>query len=85
MLKSQKHMLEEKQLISPNQLMQLKNSVEAIHRQFRDLSQSPRNGSNTIGTPLGTKSFKYPKPCLIKPIMVTPIKMNAASINVTIM
>ena len=34
------------------------------------------NGSKTIGTPLGTKSFKYPSPCFIKPIIVTPIKIN---------
>ena len=42
------------------------------------------NGSKIIGTPLGTKSFKYPKPCLIKPITVTPIKINAANVKVTI-
>ena len=37
MLRLQKRMLEEKQLISPDQLMQPKNSVEAIHRLFQDL------------------------------------------------
>ena len=42
------------------------------------------NGNKTIGTPLGTNNFKYPKPCLIKPIIVTPINMNAANTNVTI-
>jgi F-type H+-transporting ATPase subunit a len=42
-------------------------------------------GSNTAGTPLGTNNFKYPKPCLINPIIVTPIKIKAAKTNVTIM
>ena len=42
------------------------------------------NGNKTIGTPLGTNSFKYPKPCFIKPIIVTPIKINVASTKVTI-
>ena len=28
-------------------------------------------GSNIAGTPLGTNNFRYPKPCLIKPITVT--------------
>ena len=40
-------------------------------------------GSNTAGTPLGTNNFKYPNPCLINPITVTPININAASTNVT--
>tara|TARA_B100000674_G_C37422774_1_gene725830 strand:+ start:179 stop:523 length:345 start_codon:yes stop_codon:yes gene_type:complete len=43
------------------------------------------NGNKTIGTPLGTNNFKYPKPCLIKPIIVTPININAAKTKVTIM
>ena len=42
------------------------------------------NGNKTIGTPLGTNNFRYPMPCLINPIIVTPIKINAASTNVTI-
>ena len=42
------------------------------------------NGNKTIGTPLGTKSFKYPKPCFKKPIIVTPIKIKAARTKVTI-
>ena len=42
------------------------------------------NGNKTIGTPLGTNNFKYPRPCLIKPITVTPIKINAAKTKVTI-
>ena len=42
------------------------------------------NGNSIIGTPLGTKSFKYPNPCFIKPIIVTPIKINAAKTKVTI-
>ena len=36
-LKLQKHKLEEKQLRSPNQLKQPKNSVEAIHRLFHGI------------------------------------------------
>ena len=43
------------------------------------------SGSKTIGTPLGTNNLRYPKPCLINPIIVTPIKMNAANTKVTIM
>jgi ATP synthase subunit 6 len=43
------------------------------------------NGNKTIGTPLGTKSFKYPSPCLINPIIVTPININAANTKVTMM
>ena len=46
MLRLQKHMLEEKQPISPNQLVQPKNSVEAIHRLFQDLLQSLRKLSS---------------------------------------
>ena len=42
----QKHKLEEKQLRSPNQLKQPKNSVEAIHRLFQDLLQSLRKLSS---------------------------------------
>ena len=41
------------------------------------------SGNRTMGTPLGTNSFKYPTPCLIKPIMVTPMNINAAKTNVT--
>ena len=35
-------------------------------------------GKRIIGTPLGTKSSKYLNPCLIKPNIVTPIKIVAA-------
>ena len=43
------------------------------------------NGSNTIGTPLGTNNFRYPKPCLMNPMIVTQMKINAARTNVTMM
>ena len=42
------------------------------------------NGSNNVGTPLGTKSFKYPKPCFIKPMTVTATKIKIANSKVTI-
>ena len=38
-------------------------------------------GSKTIGTPLGTNIFKYLKPCIIKPNIVTPMKMNNANVK----
>ena len=38
-----------------------------------------------MGMPLGTKSSRYLIPCLIKPIIVTPMKTIAARTNVTIM
>ena len=38
MLRLQKHMPEEKQLVSPDLLKQPKNLVEAIHQLFQDLS-----------------------------------------------
>ncbi len=41
-------------------------------------------GKSTTGTPFGTKSSKYLKPCLINPIIVTPINTIAAKTNVTI-
>ena len=53
--------------------------------KYEIISITTIKGNSTIGTPLGTNSFKYPKPCFINPIIVTPIKMNAASIKVTIM
>jgi len=37
------------------------------------------NGSNKTGTPLGTKILRYPKPCFIKPIIVTAIKIKIAT------
>ena len=43
------------------------------------------NGSSTTGTPLGTNNLRYPKPCLINPTIVTPMKINAANTKVTIM
>ena len=46
--------------------------------KYEIISITTIKGSNTIGTPLGTNNFKYPNPCLIKPIIVTPIKINAA-------
>ena len=45
-LELQKHMLEEKQLVSPNQLVQPKNLVEAIHQLFQGLLQSPQKLSS---------------------------------------
>ena len=42
------------------------------------------NGNNTIGTPLGTNNLRYPRPCFIKPIIVTPTKIKAANTKVTI-
>ena len=36
-LRLRKHMLEEKQLVFPSQLMQPKNSVEAIHQLFHGI------------------------------------------------
>ena len=51
MLRLQRRMLEEKQLISPDQLMQPKNSVEAIHRLFQDLLQSLRKLSSSYDLP----------------------------------
>ena len=41
-------------------------------------------GNKTTGTPDGTNNLRYPKPCLINPIIVTPIKIKAASAKVTI-
>ena len=41
-------------------------------------------GNKTVGTPLGTKILKYLNPCLIKPIIVTAMKINNAIISVTI-
>jgi len=46
--------------------------------KYEIISITTIKGSNTTGTPLGTKSFKYPKPCLTKPIIVTPIKIKTA-------
>ena len=34
-----------------------------------------------MGTPLGTNSFKYPKPCFKNPIIVTAMNINKANIN----
>ena len=45
-LKLQKHMLEEKQLRSPNLLVQPKNSAEAIRQLFQGLLQNPRKLSS---------------------------------------
>ena len=42
-------------------------------------------GNKITGTPLGTNNLRYPKPCLINPTIVTPIKINAANTKVTIM
>ena len=42
-------------------------------------------GNKTIGTPLGTKIFKYLNPCITNPRIVTPINMNRAKVKVTIM
>ena len=41
-------------------------------------------GNKTTGTPLGTKIFKYLKPWITKPKIVTPIKINIANAKVTI-
>ena len=41
-------------------------------------------GSKTIGTPLGTKIFKYLNPCITNPSIVTPININKANVKVTI-
>ena len=35
--------------------------------------------------PDGTKNFRKPMPCFQKPMIVTPMKMNAASAKVTMM
>ena len=53
--------------------------------RYEIISITTINGNKTIGTPLGTKSFKYPSPCLINPIIVTPININAANTKVTMM
>ena len=53
--------------------------------KYEIISMTTINGNKTIGTPLGTNSFKYPNLCLIKPIIVTPIKINPAKTKVTIM
>ena len=52
--------------------------------KYEIISITTINGSKIIGTQLGTKSFRYPRPCLINPITVTPINMNDAKTNVTI-
>ena len=53
--------------------------------KYEIISITTINGNKTIGTPLGTKSFKYPSPCLINPIIVTPTNINAANTKVTMM
>ena len=53
--------------------------------KYEIISITTINGSNTIGTPLGTNNFRYQKPCLMNPMIVTPMKMNAARTNVTMM
>ena len=42
------------------------------------------NGNKTIGTPLGTNNLRYPSQCFINPIIVTPMNINDANTNVTI-
>ena len=51
--------------------------------KYEIISITTIKGSSTTGTPLGTNNFKYPNPCLIKPITVTHIKINAARTKVT--
>ena len=52
--------------------------------RYEIISITVIKGNNTAGTPLGTNIFKYLKPCLANPIIVTAIKMKSAKINVTI-
>ena len=53
--------------------------------KYEIISMTVIIGSKTIGTPLGTNIFKYLKPCITKPSIVTPIKINIAKVKVTIM
>ena len=52
--------------------------------KYEIISITVMSGSKTIGTPLGTNSFKYPKPCFKKPIIVTATKIKIANKSVTI-
>ena len=52
--------------------------------RYEIISITTINGSNIIGTPLGTNSFKYPRPCLINPIIVTFALAAFIFIGVTI-
>ena len=79
--KSLINQLEKRIRLHPLELIEISGNETDTTRKF--LFKTIK-GNKITGTPLGTNSFKYPKPCLIKPRTVTPINIKAAKIKVTI-